>query len=64
MHPHHHSFIWELDIDKLQVVIYVGKWYSVIVMSGTQLGSGQTTVFAVIAKLATPCCHTIPFSYL
>ena len=27
-------------------------------MSGTQLSSGQITVFAVIAKLATPCCHT------
>ena len=38
----------------LQVVIYVGKWYSVIVMSGMQLGSGQRMVFAV---LAIPCCH-------
>ena len=57
MCSHHHSFIWELGIDKLQVVIYMGKWYSVIVMSGMQLGSGQTTVFAMIAKLATPCCH-------
>ena len=36
------------------LVIYVGKWYFVIVMSGTQLGSGQRMVFAV---LATPCCH-------
>ena len=38
----------------MQVVIYVGKWYFVIVMSGTQLGSEQRMVFAV---LATPCCH-------
>jgi len=26
-------------------------------MSGMQLGSGQITVFAVITKLVSPCCH-------
>jgi hypothetical protein len=37
----------------------VGKWYYVIVMSGIQLGSGQITVFAVIPKLVSPCCHRL-----
>jgi hypothetical protein len=27
-------------------------------MSSIQLGSGQITVFAVIPKLVSPCCHT------
>jgi hypothetical protein len=30
-------------------------------MSGIQLGSGQITVFAVITKLVSPCCHIYSF---